>query len=143
MAATEEIENPLLIRGFREAAPLAERMSVRLAIECTLGAPELRRLLDSIASGYVGVYYDLANSTSQGYVPADEIRELGDRIQMIHLKDTDGQPLGQGRVDWAAAIDAIVDIGYDGWLVLETPSGDDPLEQGRRNLEFAHRAFRL
>lgn len=139
----EEAENPLLIRGFREAAPLAERMSVRLAIECTLSAPELRHLLESISSGYVGVYYDLANSTSRGYVPADEIRQLGERIHMIHLKDTDRQPLGQGRVDWPAAIDAIRDIGYDGWLVFETPAGDDPMEAGRRNLEFAHRAFSL
>jgi L-ribulose-5-phosphate 3-epimerase len=139
----EDIENPQLIRGFREAAPLAERMGVRLAIECTLSAPELRRLLESISSAFVGVYYDLANSTGRGYVPADEIRQLGDRIHMIHLKDTDRQPLGQGRVDWPAAIDAIQAIGYDGWLVLETPGGDDPLEAGRRNLEFAHRAFTL
>lgn len=137
----EDIENPQLIRGFREAAPLAERMGVRLSIECTLSAPELLRLLESISSAYVGVYYDLANSTGRGYVPADEIRQLGDRIHMIHLKDTDNQPLGQGRVDWPAAIDAIRAIGYDDWLVLETPSGGDPLEAGRRNLEFARRAF--
>jgi L-ribulose-5-phosphate 3-epimerase len=137
----EEARAPALVRGFRETAPTAERMAVRLAIESTLAAGDLIELLDSVGSPFVGVYYDLANSTAQGYVPADEIRQLGDRVQMIHLKDTDGQPLGKGRVDWPAAIAAIRDIGYDGWLVLETPSGDDPLASGRRNLDFARRAF--
>jgi len=137
----EETENPLLTRGFREAAPLAERMAVRLAIECTLSAAELRHLLESISSAFVGVYYDLANSAGRGYNVAEEIRELRDHIQMIHLKDTDRQPLGQGRVDWPAAIDAIREIEYDGWLVFETPAGDDPMEAGRSNLEFARRAF--
>jgi sugar phosphate isomerase/epimerase len=139
----EEIENPLLIRGFREAAPMAERMTVQLAIESTLDAASLQRLLDSIGSTFVGVYYDLANSTNEGYVPADEIRALNDHIHMIHLKDTEGQPLGQGRVDWPAAVAAIRDIGYDEWLVFETPAGDDPMESGRRNLAFARRAFGL
>jgi sugar phosphate isomerase/epimerase len=31
------------------------------------------------------------------------------------------------------------DIGYDGWLVLETPAGDDPLDSAKRNLEFVRR----
>jgi hexulose-6-phosphate isomerase len=137
----EEAQNPLLIRGFREAAPLAERMGIRLAIECTLGAADLLEMLDSIGSTFVGVYYDLANSTSLGFEPAVEIRQLGSRIHMIHLKDTDRQPLGQGRVDWPAAIAAIRDIGYSDWLVFETPAGDDPMANGRRNLEFARRAF--
>jgi hexulose-6-phosphate isomerase len=137
----EDARSPLLIRGFREAAPLAERLGVRLAIECTLGAADLLELLDSIASSFVGVCYDLANSTTCGFVPAEEIRQLGSRIHMIHLKDTDRQPLGRGRVDWPAAVEAIQDIGYDDWLVFETPAGDDPMESGRWNLEFARRAF--
>ncbi|MBQ8880078.1 MAG: sugar phosphate isomerase/epimerase [Clostridia bacterium] len=35
-------------------------------------------------------------------------------------------PLGQGQVDWDKYIEALKDIGYDGFLTIERECGDDP-----------------
>ena len=55
---------------------------------------------------------------------------------MIHAKDTDRQMLGDGRVDFDSVDAAIREIGYDGWIVLETPTGDDPMAANAQNLAF-------
>ncbi|MEO8658059.1 MAG: sugar phosphate isomerase/epimerase, partial [Bryobacteraceae bacterium] len=54
-----------------------------------------------------------------------EIRWLGrDRICQFHVKDKGY--LGEGKVDVAAAVKAMKDIGFQGFANLETssPSGD-------------------
>jgi inosose dehydratase len=52
----------------------------------------------------------------------------------VHLKDVrldplQFVPLGEGELDFAAVLDAVRDIGYDGWLIVELDSYDgDPRE---------------
>ena len=57
-------------------------------------------------------------------------------VGMIHAKDTDRQNLGDGKVDFDGVDAAIRDIGYDGYIVLETPTGDDPNTANAQNLAF-------
>jgi len=122
--------------GFADLAAQAEAAGVTLGLETTFDADSLIKLLDLIACPAVGVYYDTANTTSRGYDAPAELRKLGDRVSMIHVKDTDGQHLGEGRVPFDDVKAAIADIGYNGWLILETPRGDDPIDSARRNLAF-------
>ena len=122
--------------GLRRLADRAESAGVCLALETTMDADTLVALLDRIGSPACGVYYDTANTTSFGYDAPAELRQLGDRVAMIHVKDTDQQHLGDGRVPFDDVRAAIAQIGYDGWLVLETPRGDDPVESATRNLAF-------
>jgi sugar phosphate isomerase/epimerase len=70
---------------------------------------------------------------------ATEIRALGDLVRRVHFKDArvqvgDVQP-GSGLVDFHASSEALAEIGYDGWVVLETPPG--PPELVARDLSFA------
>ncbi|MGB9597989.1 MAG: TIM barrel protein [Candidatus Poribacteria bacterium] len=44
--------------------------------------------------------------------------------------------LGEGRVDFKGVREAIKKIGYDGYMVLETPRGDDPKASASKNLAF-------
>jgi len=54
-----------------------------------------------------------------GYDIYKEIRQLGaKRICEFHCKEN-GALLGQGRIDFKKVRDAINDIGYSGWLVIE------------------------
>ena len=41
-----------------------------------------------------------------------------------------------GRVDFQAVDEAMRSINYDGYIVLETPVGDDPAADNARNLDF-------
>jgi len=78
----------------------------------------------------------VANALHYGHEPVDILMRLGKRISMIHIKDKGGDLLGEGEVDWDGCVDAIKDIGYDGWLVLETKPTNNPSGAAAENLKF-------
>ena len=45
-------------------------------------------------------------------------------------------PLGQGDVDWQKYIDALRDIGYEGFLTIEREAGDNPTADIQKAVEF-------
>ncbi len=103
-------------------APKAQKAGVILGLENTLSAEDNVRIVDKVQSPAVQVYYDVANSTFNGYDVPKEIRLLGDRICEFHFKDN--TLLGQGKVGYPAIRDAVREIGYQGWIILE---GANPL----------------
>lgn len=126
----------MLVEGFKPLAAVAEKHKVTLDLETTFNANQLLMIIDRIGSDYVKVYYDTANQLNRGYDVPAELRQLGDKVGMIHAKDTDRQMLGEGRVDFKGVDAAIRDIGYDWYIVLETPTGDDPRAANAQNLAF-------
>lgn len=112
-----------VIRRLKKAAPLAERAGAILAIESWMNAADHMRILDAVASPAVKVYYDVANMQKEGYDLYSEIRQLGrERICEIHCKENDSL-LGEGLVDFRKVKEAIDDIGYSGWLIVEGAVG--------------------
>ena len=102
-----------------------------LGIESYLNADEHIRILDAVDSPAVQVYYDVANMNQMGYDIYREIRQLGrDRICQIHCKEN-GYLLGQGKIDFQKVKEAIDEIGWQGWLVIEggIPEGG-PMHSG-------------
>lgn len=140
-AEWDEAQWDTFASGLKRLADKAELAGVTLALETTMDADTLVRLLDRIGSPAAGVYYDVANTMNFGFDAPAELRKLGARVVMIHVKDTDGQDLGEGRVPFPEVKAAIADIGYDGWLVLETPRGDDPVASAKKNLAFTRTLF--
>ncbi len=125
----------------RAAAPRAKDKGVILAVENTLSGRDNLTLLDMIGDDSVKVYYDIGNSTFNGFDVPAEIRELGDRICQIHFK-AGKDFLGQGEVDVPAAVKAIQDIKYSGWIVLETSCPTkDTVADFRTNLEYTKGVF--
>lgn len=127
--------------GLRQVAVEAERAGVTLAVENTLGAEANLELLARAASPAVKVYFDVSNAAWWGHDGPTDIRRLGAAIAQIHFKDGRGDHsnamLGQGHVDFPAVARAMRDIGYDGWVVLESAAPRDPLEDARTNLAFS------
>ena len=112
-----------VIRRLRRVAPQAEKAGVVLGLETWLSADEHLRILDAVGSSAVQVYYDTANMEQQGYDIYKEIRQLGcERICQFHCKEN-GFLLGEGRVDFPRVKEAMDDIGYSGWLVIESAVG--------------------
>jgi sugar phosphate isomerase/epimerase len=109
----------------REVAPAAARAGIVLGLEDTLSARDNVAIMERTKSPAVLTYYDVGNSTRGGFDVVEEIRWLGaDRICEVHLKDNPSY-LGQGRIDFAAVVDALADIRFAQWAQLETdcPSG--------------------
>lgn len=121
----------------RELGPEAEKAGVVLALENPLTAENNARIMERSRSKAVKVYYDIGNSTNQGNDAIKEIRWLGkERIGQIHFKDGKAY-LGEGKIDIPGVARAMSEIGYDGFVVLETPSPSGSIEADmRRNLGY-------
>lgn len=126
----------------KEIAPDAEKQGVILALENTISAENNVRIIERSKSKAVQVYYDIGNSTNNGFDIFKEMRFLGkDRIGQIHLKDGNTL-LGQGKIDMRRVAEVINEIGYSGWLVLETSSPRKNLELDMEyNLAFTRGLF--
>lgn len=107
----------------KELAPQAAAQGVTLGLENTLSAKDNLFILEKAGHPQgLKVYYDVGNSTGYGYDVPTEIRQLNDAICQIHFKDRKSSLLGKGEVKMAPIVSAIADIGYRGWITLETSS---------------------
>ena len=107
-----------VVSRLKDVAPKAEKAGVTLGIESWLSAAEHMAILDRVGSPAVKVYYDVANSHKAGYDIYQEIRTLGKHICQFHAKDYDNL-YGQGSIDFPRVREAMDEIGYRGWLVME------------------------
>lgn len=117
-------------KAIRSLLPIAEEAGVVLAIEevwnkFLLSPIEFARYVDEFESPWVKAYFDVGNVVEFGY-PQEWIRVLGPRIAKIHVKEY-AKPkrfdyaLGEGEVDWNEVRQALVDVGYEGWITAEVP----------------------
>jgi sugar phosphate isomerase/epimerase len=118
-----------LVAVLNAVAPAARELGVTIALESPLPADELAQVVRAASSETVGAYYDVGNSIYLGFDVPAEIRALGPLIRAMHVKDTatmlGDSHLGKGRLDLPGTLQALKEIRYDGWLMLETPSGDE------------------
>jgi hexulose-6-phosphate isomerase len=77
----------------------------------------------------VKAYLDLGNNVR--YAPTEQwLRTFGRTIAKLHIKDfkidrakkNDGDfvPIGQGSIDWKSVREVIEEIGYNGWVTIES-----------------------
>jgi sugar phosphate isomerase/epimerase len=130
-----------LVKGL---APKALESKVTLGLENTLSAKENVAILERAGAplAAVAVYYDVRNSTDNGYDVPAEIPFLKERLRQIHFKDGSSL-LGQGKVNFRAIVPALKAIGYRGWVVLETgvPKGMTREVAAATNAGFIRGAF--
>jgi hexulose-6-phosphate isomerase len=118
------------VRSLQELAPYAAERGIRLGVENVwnrfiLTPREMRQYLDEVDAPNVGLYFDCGNILNYGY-PQTWIRELGDRIIKVHVKDFDVSTrqfrhLLQGSVNWKEVRAALEEIRYDDYLTVELP----------------------
>jgi len=125
-----------VIDRFRELVPAAEKAGVILGFENTSSGEDNRYAVDRVASNAFKVWYDVGNSTYNGYDVPAEIRMLGrERICQFHFKDRGY--LGEGKVDYPPILKAVADIRFKGYANLETVSPSGSVENDTsRNLAF-------
>lgn len=119
------------LQALSELAPYAEQAGVRIGVENVwnkflLSPLEMRSFIDEINHPSVGVYFDIGNALLTGY-PQHWIQILASRIFAVHVKDYRRSPGGfdsfvdllAGDVDFPAVNDALVEIGYRGYVTAE------------------------
>jgi hexulose-6-phosphate isomerase len=131
----------------RKVLPLAEEVGVKIAVENVwnnflLSPLEMARYLDEFESPWIGAYFDVGNVVNYGW-PEQWIRILGHRVLKLDIKEFSRQKrdeeglwagfevkIGEGDCDWPAVMEALVEIGYEGWGSAEvTGGGAERLEE--------------
>lgn len=125
-----------LAAWFREAAALAERKRIRLAVENHIdyNADEIKWLIDEVGSEWFGVNLDTANFIRVLDDPVEATRKLAKHVYATHVKDLlpvkgvnvrewyyfSSVAAGTGLVDIPAIAQILRDNGYRGFLAFET-----------------------
>ena len=125
----------------RKAIPLAEELGVKILLENVwnnflLSPLEFARYIDEFESPLIGAHFDVGNVVKIGW-PEQWIHTLGKRIGKLDIKEFSralmnekgpaagfNVEIGDGDCDWAAVMQALRDIGYDGWGTAEVAGGD-------------------
>ncbi len=122
---------------------------------------EVEELLSRSDPNMLGLCLDTGHFALGGGDPAEAIRSFGDRIWHIHFKDFDPflaarsnqedwgyldlvregvfSELGKGTVDFPAVLNALREVGYDRWIVVEQdlfPGTGTPKESAMRNRAY-------
>ena len=127
---------------------------------------EIERLVSRLDPDLIGICLDVGHHLVGGGDPVQALRDLGERVTHVHLKDVDptvlrrlrageiggfGEAvrarifteLGAGMLDLDGVIDVLVTRAYDGWLMVEQDSCWGPPSEsaaiGRRVLDTALR----
>lgn len=147
--------------NFKEYVRICNQHGVRLTIENDMTVEQLIPFLDEVGHG-LKACFDTNNPIfyGTGYSP-DMIRALGkDRIDHFHMKESRANEfgvltrkeelvtiLGEGDSHFAEAVDAIHDIGFEGWIFAETFyffkgfHGQDYVELGKRTIKNLKHAY--
>lgn len=125
------------VEAFRELAPAAADEGIVIGLESLLTAKQSLFVLEEVNSPSLKVYYDVGNAANMiGTDPASELRIFGsDQLCQVHFKDKGF--LGDGKVDMRSVYDALAEIGYEGYGVLETASPTkNPEADLKRNMDY-------
>ena len=138
----EDGDQRLVGEGLDRVVELAGRVGLVPSFHPHLGTcvqtpDQIARVFAQTAIGFCP---DTAHLEAGGGDPATLIRTYGDRMPYVHLKDyADGAflPLGQGRQDFGAILDAVHSVGYNGWITVELDAyAGPPVEAARQSKTF-------
>jgi len=123
--------------------PEAEKRGVVIAVENVwnnlfVDAAHFASFVDSFQSPWLTAYFDIGNHVKYSE-PQHWISVLGKRIFKCHVKDfklnNNGRGgrfvnIREGSVNWPVVMQALNDVGYNGWLTIE---GSDKLSMQERS----------
>lgn len=125
-------------------------------------ADEVHSLMNRTDPDLVGLCLDTGHWHYAGGDALKAVREYGERVRYLHLKDCDDSirelaihermdyfaavaagvfcELGQGGVDFPTLLDEVQALGYSGWAIVEqdilVDDPDTPRQSARRNREY-------
>ncbi len=134
--APHEPQLKILAKWFKEAALVAEKKGIRLAVENHIdyNSDEIKWLIDEVGSDYFGINLDTANFIRVLDDPVEATRKLAKHVYATHIKDLrpvkgvsvkewyyfSSVAAGTGLVQIQEIAQILKDSGYKGFLAFET-----------------------
>ena len=123
-----ETEWQLAVDGLKEMSAYAEEKGVKLAFEplnrfetdLVNVVDQGLKLISDVGSPNLGFHLDTFHMHLEEKDSAAAIRKAGDRIFHFHACENDRGVPGTGQVKWKEVFEALIDVGYDGNVVIES-----------------------
>jgi sugar phosphate isomerase/epimerase len=139
----------LMTEALRALAAHGDRVGATLALETGLESGEaLRKFLDRIDTGSLGVNFDPANLLMNGFNPYESARALQGKIVRVNARDArragasraaQEVPLGHGDIDWLFFAGVLEEVDYRGWLTVQRDGGSSRREDVAAGVSFLRR----
>ena len=84
------------------------------------------RMLEEVGSERIALMADTFHMNIEEAVLGESIRKAGDKIRYVHVADSNRLAPGWGHTDFKEILDALKDIGYRGYLIMEFMPKPDP-----------------
>ena len=130
----------LLQNQLEQIIPRAEFLGLNLALETDLDPVQFKTLLNQLDSPRVTVNYDIGNSASLGYIPAEELSAYGERISDVHVKDRafggGSVILGKGSANIPEFFELLEPYKYNGLIIMQAYRDEEGLRVFRSQLKW-------
>jgi hexulose-6-phosphate isomerase len=124
-----EIKTSQVEAFFRPITDLLRENNMRIAFETDLNAEGFPEFIGEFGEDCFGINYDIGNSASLGFDPAEEFRAIGKRVINVHVKDRllggTTVPLGSGSANFPMVFKCLKAFGYVGNLIMQTARATD------------------
>jgi inosose dehydratase len=137
-----QIAEPAIRRVIQQCASHGMRVAFHHHVGTHVETPkEIDRLLTLFSGDELGLCLDTGHCVYGGGDPIDLLERYGERILCVHLKDISASrlssarskgldfhagvrhgvfaPLGEGSIDFTRVLDALRDLQFQGWAVVE------------------------
>ena len=116
------------VDGWQQLGPWLAQHGVTVAIEplnrfetfFLNTAEDAARFCDEVGHPNVGVLFDTFHANIEEKNIADGYRKVARHLKHVHTCENDRGTPGSGHVEWVEVFAALREIGYDGWLTIES-----------------------
>jgi len=109
-----------------EIAQTVEGYGVTMAVEPTPvdsnlveDCDDAIRIMREVDRPNVKLMFDTIHAMYRNEVPTDYVYRMADDLHHVHLSDEDRLPPGAGRGDFVSLVEALKEVGFDGYLTME------------------------
>jgi len=84
------------------------------------------QLVHDVSAPNVKIHFDTFHANIEEQNPAESVRAIAKELGHVHISENDRGIPGSGHNDWRGVLEALRDIGYDGWLTIESFAQPEP-----------------
>ncbi len=122
------------VEGLQSLGPVLDACDVTLTVEplnrfetyFLNTAADAVRLCRDVSHPRIGVLFDTFHGNIEEKDLGDAIRLLGPHLRHFHACENDRGIPGTGHIEWGRVFDALYEIAYDGWVVIESFGSNIP-----------------